>query len=40
VYASHLKKLFTWYNMLHGKDMLIQETEDLSTDTEEAKEEK
>ncbi|PTM05377.1 MAG: hypothetical protein DA405_04050 [Bacteroidetes bacterium] len=36
VYPSHLKKLFTWYNMLHAKDMLIQETEDASAEAEES----
>ena len=36
VYPSHLKKLFSWYNMLHAKDMLIQETEDASAETEES----
>jgi hypothetical protein len=38
VYPSHLKKLFTWYNMLHAKDMLIQETEGTSEETKEEKE--
>jgi len=32
VYPSHLKKLFTWYNTLHAKDMLIQEAEDTSAE--------
>tara|TARA_R110000868_G_scaffold113005_2_gene303734 strand:+ start:928 stop:1365 length:438 start_codon:yes stop_codon:yes gene_type:complete len=36
VYPSHLKKLFSWYNMLHAKDMLIQETEDASAEAEES----
>ena len=36
VYGSHLKKLFTWYNMLHGKDMLIQEVEDASAIVDES----
>ncbi len=35
VYPSHLKKLFTWYNMLHAKDMLIQEVEDASAQAQE-----
>jgi len=36
VYASHLKKLFAWYNMLHAKDMLIQEVEDASAAADES----
>lgn len=36
VYTSHLKKLYSWYNMLHAKDMLIQEVEDASAQAEES----
>ncbi len=40
VYTSHLKKLFSWYNLLHDCDLLNRNEEQAEAAEEEASEEK
>lgn len=40
VYTSHLKKLFSWYNLLHDCDLLNRSEEQAKAAEEEASEEK